>query len=619
MEAGVSPELSEQAQEGLEGVTRKANDYLNQGKITVDGVYVGPKAADNVEAGMETVAESAKEKLNSEKITVDNVGVSPDASNTLDYQLGAVVAGSNAHINNGSAPITIRKVDVDPAAGEGVNTEVSNIASAADALINRSIVLKSIGIDAGSLASKRQELVNTLRDFWQGEEGVWTKVEGFFQMPDSMKNGFNDMIDFINTLFGSNIKHLGEYDVGDVLGGIEDSESKANAIISYMAEIEKQYGEGAENTEAWMLAIQELEKYVPGVSTVLEQESGAVGSATEAIKAHTQAWYDDMKAQALFAAKEDYYNKLVDSAKNKATADMNLNIASHQMEQQRGAIEGLVDSAKALAGENNEAGAAAIESYLSDIFAEHGITDMATASTQDLYNAVSTLADTGEMVEHLGNLIHPFTDDFATTDKLAASDWAENAKSQLETYESAWQSYLDAQEAQKLAQTQYEDATKAYDEFSAAINAAMESATESAGTAEESIESLKASLDGTTDKDIYIRAHIIKPDGGFSAEDLLNLKHIDGSHASGLNYVPYDGYLAELHRGETVLNAADAEEHRSGPDGGSLAGLAAEVGNAVRSALEGVGIYMGAERVADLVTERVSQNIASEARERRYA
>ena len=29
----------------------------------------------------------------------------------------------------------------------------------------------------------------------------------------------------------------------------------------------------------------------------------------------------------------------------------------------------------------------------------------------------------------------------------------------------------------------------------------------------------------------------------------------DGQHASGLPYVPYDGYIAELHRGEAVINA----------------------------------------------------------------
>lgn len=39
---------------------------------------------------------------------------------------------------------------------------------------------------------------------------------------------------------------------------------------------------------------------------------------------------------------------------------------------------------------------------------------------------------------------------------------------------------------------------------------------------------------------------------------------VDGSHASGLRYVPFDGYLAQLHRGEAVLPAAEAEAYRSG-------------------------------------------------------
>lgn len=37
-------------------------------------------------------------------------------------------------------------------------------------------------------------------------------------------------------------------------------------------------------------------------------------------------------------------------------------------------------------------------------------------------------------------------------------------------------------------------------------------------------------------------------------------KALSGSHASGLAYVPYDGYTAQLHRGEMVLNQTDANE-----------------------------------------------------------
>ena len=38
---------------------------------------------------------------------------------------------------------------------------------------------------------------------------------------------------------------------------------------------------------------------------------------------------------------------------------------------------------------------------------------------------------------------------------------------------------------------------------------------------------------------------------------------VDGSHAGGLAYVPYDGYIAELHEGERVLTSKEAKAYRS--------------------------------------------------------
>ena len=42
---------------------------------------------------------------------------------------------------------------------------------------------------------------------------------------------------------------------------------------------------------------------------------------------------------------------------------------------------------------------------------------------------------------------------------------------------------------------------------------------------------------------------------------------IDGSHANGLAYVPFDGYVAELHRGERVLTAQENQEYNRGRSG----------------------------------------------------
>lgn len=46
---------------------------------------------------------------------------------------------------------------------------------------------------------------------------------------------------------------------------------------------------------------------------------------------------------------------------------------------------------------------------------------------------------------------------------------------------------------------------------------------------------------------------------------------VNGSHETGLSYVPWDGYRAELHKGEMVLTREQAESYRSGNNGG-LAG-----------------------------------------------
>ncbi|MBQ2284578.1 MAG: hypothetical protein II244_02800 [Clostridia bacterium] len=41
-------------------------------------------------------------------------------------------------------------------------------------------------------------------------------------------------------------------------------------------------------------------------------------------------------------------------------------------------------------------------------------------------------------------------------------------------------------------------------------------------------------------------------------------QNVNGSHADGLDYVPYDGYIAELHKGERVQTADEANDWRSG-------------------------------------------------------
>lgn len=94
------------------------------------------------------------------------------------------------------------------------------------------------------------------------------------------------------------------------------------------------------------------------------------------------------------------------------------------------------------------------------------------------------------------------------------------------------------------------------------------------------------------------------------------------SFATGIDYVPQDDYDARLHEGEAVLTKAEAADWRRGGSVQAIdyAAMGIAVGSAVREALSGIGLYTDdGTRIADMVTQRVSRNIAREAKNRRFA
>lgn len=78
-------------------------------------------------------------------------------------------------------------------------------------------------------------------------------------------------------------------------------------------------------------------------------------------------------------------------------------------------------------------------------------------------------------------------------------------------------------------------------------------------------------------------------------------------HAVGLDYVPYDGYLASLHKGEEVLTAAEASVYRKGGRYQTID--YSVIGDIIADSLGSVGLYVSAERVANLTTQRTQANI----------
>lgn len=76
--------------------------------------------------------------------------------------------------------------------------------------------------------------------------------------------------------------------------------------------------------------------------------------------------------------------------------------------------------------------------------------------------------------------------------------------------------------------------------------------------------------------------------------------NVNGSHAGGLDYVPFNGYVAQLHRGEMVLTRAEAQDYRGGGSAGTTNNITVNVDGSR---------YDDARALAKEIAEAVSQEI----------
>lgn len=82
-------------------------------------------------------------------------------------------------------------------------------------------------------------------------------------------------------------------------------------------------------------------------------------------------------------------------------------------------------------------------------------------------------------------------------------------------------------------------------------------------------------------------------------------------HAKGLSYVPYDNYMALLHRGEEVLTAAQAEKRRNG-EGFDLSGMYEVVAAAVRAGVSSIAVNLDGRRVGEIVSRHQAAQTETE-------
>lgn len=227
-----------------------------------------------------------------------------------------------------------------------------------------------------------------------------------------------------------------------------------------------------------------------------------------------------------------------------------------------------------------ESQAAYFDAYSGNLTTLQGMTNASIGLNADL---VASLSDGSEKsVMATATIAKGYEDALAQGEDVAAA--------YVERLNAAWDSQQEA--AEKAAAAMVQDQAKAIEQMELELHIlrqeeiaeARKAGQESAASASDSFaESLSASTgemkDAAREAGASVNAAFQE---GLSSSSLVltpiaySRGRVDGSHAAGLDYVPFDGYIAQLHRGEMVVPADAAQALRQGGGAGATVNIYAQ-------------------------------------------
>lgn len=389
--------------------------------------------------------------------------------------------------------------------------------------------------------------------------------------------------------------------MADTTAGIEQSASAARAATSVLEDFGDKSALTAEQQKQWEAVATELVRTIPELAGQINMQTGEIEGGTQAIEENISAWEEAGKAAAQTSALEAKRDMLSGIADEITKEQGLLATAQKEMEQHVYDTAAIGTMIAQQLGVEFDGTAESFRSMM-DSMAAYAAAESLGFSDADISDALSGYDSASEKAEEHRKRIAELQAEYDTVE-AGVSESTVAMQSSVGALEGKVTESFDGIE------TATDGLLTGFDQSDTAYNNAYNTGIGAANGLSDAYGSFSAAANAYS-----LRASLIG--GGvpsvFSAPKL----------AVGMDYVPYDEYPAQLHEGEAVLTKAEAADWRRGVDraqGPTAAEIGHAVADAMRETLNGLGVYMGADRVGDLVTERVSRNIAKNAHKRRFS
>ena len=418
----------------------------------------------------------------------------------------------------------------------------------------------------------------------------------------------------------------------DELFSADMKNTEASAILKYMESLSEKYGAVVTSTQEWAEAAAALEKVMPDSGKVFEDYGSNIQGALDKLKAMNQEMRRTAIMNALMGSITDMTTLLTQQTQEYNTAEARYNrLAQQQKDYEANARQAIMDSAARRAEEY----------YAASHDAEGNLTGNGIFDENyymDLQNFAKGMDEMGDSLEtynwdELMGIAQKLSDPELTKSIEDERQLFETATNDMNTAKSTMEESAKEIEATKTALS---DAQTAMDQTVADMDSWM---SETTGAWERGGEDVSTTVSAAGDNAAGAiegsgesASGAIASSGGSVAGALSGVAAQIGSitipipgtssfsympQATGIENVPFNGFRAELHKGEMVLTASEARRMREGGGGLNYSALQDAVRGAILEGMRGATVrsYISGRDI----TDDVNRNTIRQLKARRFA
>lgn len=328
----------------------------------------------------------------------------------------------------------------------------------------------------------------------------------------------------------------------DAMNDAVESSTKAQGILGYMDKLYEKYGDMATNTDEWKRAMEELKAVFPEVNSLISEETGALTLSNEELKKYVE----NTKQAAIENAKKNAVQQLT-----------------------------------------NDYTQAGVDYYTQEIYR-----DIAQAQADEAVMGIINyiVAENQKRIQSFG----PDWDSEGSTLTTTAEEW-------MQGFRNGTVSMKD------LMYFAYESANnngEGYDTLDR-FKAIYEEQSKASSTASKEMENLQRKM-ADLEADLNIANAALERLASAAGEAAANITpKPEGSFASGLDYVPHDGFYALLHRGEGILTETENKVWQGIRNGGAGSGFDFDtLGSTISNNTRGGNVYLDGQIVGRIISDR---------------